>query len=291
MKQRDWVFPTINTVVLTLVAFLCLYPMVYVLFASLSDPTRLMQHRGVLYRPLGLTLQGYVLSFKNPSILSSYFNTIFYVVVGTTLNMLVTSMAAYTLSRHGLMLRRAIMLVILFTMYFSGGLIPLYLLVLDLGLRDSRMSVILVSLISTYNLIVMRTAFEGVPESLEESAKIDGAGPLRILIRIFLPVTGPMLATIALFYAVGHWNAWFYHMIFLKSRSKFPLQLILREVLIANDMSAMTKMADIGSYSTDKYRLLVRYATIIIATLPILCLYPFVQRFFVKGVMIGAVKG
>lgn len=281
----------VNGLLLSMVALICLYPMLYVLFASLSDPSRLLQHRGMLFAPLGFTLQGYALSFKNPNILQSYANTLFYVTVGTILNVLVTAMAAYTLSRKGLMLRRMLMLLILFTMYFSGGLIPLYLLILDLGLRDSRMAVILVGLVSTWNLIIMRTAFEGVPESLEESAKIDGAGPMTILVRVFLPVTLPMIATISLFYAVGHWNAWFYHMIFLKSRSKYPLQLILREVLITNDMSSMTKMVDIGSYSSDKYRLLVRYATIIIATLPILCVYPFAQRFFVKGVMVGAVKG
>lgn len=291
MKRKVSVFSIVNGLLLSVVALICLYPMLYVLFASLSDPSRLLQHRGMLFAPLGFTLQGYVLSFKNPNILQSYANTLFYVTVGTILNVLVTSMAAYTLSRKGLMLRRMLMLLILFTMYFSGGLIPLYLLILDLGLRDSRMSVILVGLVSTWNLIIMRTAFEGVPESLEESAKIDGAGPMTILVRVFLPVTLPMIATISLFYAVGHWNAWFYHMIFLKSRSKYPLQLILREVLITNDMSSMTKMVDIGSYSSDKYRLLVRYATIIIATLPILCVYPFAQRFFVKGVMVGAVKG
>ena len=291
MKKNEGIFPVVNTILLGLIALLCFYPMLYVLFASLSDPGKLMQHRGMLWRPLGFTLQGYVLSFKNPNILQSYGNTFFFVVVGTSINVLVTAMAAFTLSRGNLMLRRPIMLMILFTMYFSGGLIPLYLLVLDLGLRDTRLSVILVGLVSTWNLIIMRTAFENVPDSLEESAKIDGAGPMRILLNIFLPVTMPMIATITLFYAVGHWNSWFYHMIFLKSRSKYPLQLILREVLITNDMSSMTKMADIGSYTTDRFRLLVRYSTIIIATLPILCVYPFAQRFFIKGVMVGAVKG
>lgn len=291
MKKQRGIFPYINGVVLSLVALVCLYPMLYVLFASFSDPTRLMQHQGMLFGPLGFTFQGYVLTFKNPNIIQSYGNTIFYVVVGTVFNMVITAMAAFTLSRKGLMLQRLLTLLIVFTMYFSGGLIPLYLIVLQLGLRDSRMSVILVTLVSTWNLIIMRTAFEGVPESLEESAKLDGAGPLRILFSIFLPVSVPMLVTILLFYAVGHWNSWFYHMIFLKSRSKYPLQLILREILISNDMSSMTQMADIGSYSNDRYKLLVQYATIIVATVPILCIYPFLQRFFIKGVMIGAVKG
>ena len=291
VKKKFGVFPFVNAIILCALALLCLYPMLYVLFASLSHPDLLMKHRGMLFAPLGFTLQGYELTFKNPNILSSYANTLFYVGAGTVLNVVVTAMAAYALSRKNLMLGRGIMLIILFTMYFSGGLIPLYLLIIDLGLYDSRMSVILVGLVSTWNLVVMRTAFEGVPESLEESAKIDGAGPMRIMTNIYLPVTLPMIATITLFYAVGHWNAWFHHMVFLKSRGKYPLQLILREILITNEMSSMTKMVDIGSYSSDRYKLLVRYSTIIIATLPILTVYPFAQRFFVKGVMIGAIKG
>ena len=291
VEKKDHIFPAVNAVVLTAFTFLCLYPILYIVFASFSEPGRLMQHSGILWKSLGFTWEGYALTLRNPNIASGYVNTLFFVVVGTTLNLLVTAMGAFVVSRRDAMLAGPIMKGVIFTMYFSGGLIPLYLMVNSMGLNNTRMVVILVSLVSSWTLIVMRTSFQEIPVSLEESAKIDGAGPLTIFARIFLPLSGPMLATMTLFYGVGHWNAWFNQMIFLRDRAKFPLQLILREILINNDMSTMTNMNSVGTYTNDMYQVLVKYCTIVIATAPILCLYPFLQRFFIKGVMIGAVKG
>lgn len=291
VEKRDRVFPVLNGIVLTVFTFLCLYPILYIVFASFSEPDRLMQHSGVLYKSLGFTVEGYRLALQNPNIGSGYMNTLFYVVVGTALNLIVTAMGAFVVSRRDAMLAGPIMKGVIFTMYFSGGLIPLYLMVNAMNMDNTRMIVILVSLVSSWNLMVMRTSFQEIPVSLEESAKIDGASPLVIFTRIFLPLSGPMLATMTLFYGVGHWNEWFNQMIFLRERSKFPLQLILREILITNDMRSMTNMNSIGTYTSDMFQVLIKYCTIVIATAPILFLYPFLQRFFIKGVMIGAVKG
>lgn len=289
-KKRS-VFPLFNGLILALVGLLCLYPLLYIVFASLSEPDRIMKHSGLLLAPLGFTFEGYELAFRNPNILTGYMNTIFYVVVGTALSLIVTAAGAFVTSRKDALLARPIMLGVVFTMYFSGGLIPLFLLVNDLGLYNTRTAIILVGLVNTWNLIVMRTSFLGIPDSLEESAKIDGASPMTIFTRIYLPLSKPMLATMTLFYGVGNWNSWFNHMIYLQDREKFPLQLIMREILIANDMSSMTNMSTVGTYTNDMYQVLVKYSVVVIATLPILCIYPFLQRYFIKGVMVGAIKG
>ena len=291
LHKRRSVFPLFNGLLLALVGLLCLYPLLYIVFASLSEPDRIMKHTGLLLGPLGFTFEGYELAFRNPNILTGYMNTIFYVVVGTALSLIVTAAGAFVTSRKDALLARPIMLGGVFTMYFSGGLIPLFLLVNNLGLYNTRTAIILVGLVNTWNLIVMRTSFLGIPDSLEESAKIDGASPMTIFTRIYLPLSKPMLATMTLFYGVGNWNSWFNHMIYLQDRDKFPLQLIMREILIANDMSSMTNMSTVGTYTNDMYQVLVKYAVVVIATLPILCIYPFLQRYFIKGVMVGAIKG
>lgn len=291
LHKRRSVFPLFNGLLLALVGLLCLYPLLYIVFASLSEPDRIMKHTGLLLGPLGFTFEGYELAFRNPNILTGYMNTIFYVVVGTALSLIVTAAGAFVTSRKDALLARPIMLGVVFTMYFSGGLIPLFLLVNNLGLYNTRTAIILVGLVNTWNLIVMRTSFLGIPDSLEESAKIDGASPMTIFTRIYLPLSKPMLATMMLFYGVGNWNSWFNHMIYLQDRDKFPLQLIMREILIANDMSSMTNMSTVGTYTNDMYQVLVKYAVVVIATLPILCIYPFLQRYFIKGVMVGAIKG
>ena len=291
LHKRRSVFPLFNGLLLALVGLLCLYPLLYIVFASRSEPDRIMKHTGLLLGPLGFTFEGYELAFRNPNILTGYMNTIFYVVVGTALSLIVTAAGAFVTSRKDALLARPIMLGVVFTMYFSGGLIPLFLLVNNLGLYNTRTAIILVGLVNTWNLIVMRTSFLGIPDSLEESAKIDGASPMTIFTRIYLPLSKPMLATMTLFYGVGNWNSWFNHMIYLQDRDKFPLQLIMREILIANDMSSMTNMSTVGTYTNDMYQVLVKYAVVVIATLPILCIYPFLQRYFIKGVMVGAIKG
>ena len=295
MKRRstgERIFEIFDVCLMLLVIFLCVYPFVYVLFASFSDPKRLASHRGFLFFPLGFTLKGYKLVIENPSIWMGYANTLFYLVLGTALNLLMTSIGAYVLSRKHVKIRNPLMMMITFTMFFSGGLIPLYLLVQSLGMINTRWAIIVPGAINTMNLIIMRTSFQNIPDSLEESARIDGAKDMTILFRIIVPLSQAIMAVMALYYAVGHWNAWFNAMIFLRRRELYPLQLILREILIQNDTNAMSDMATGADVmDEDIYKELVQYRTIIVATLPILCVYPYLQKYFVKGVMIGSVKG
>lgn len=282
-------FDCFNYFILALLMFITLYPFLYVVFASFSEASKMEVFTGALWRPLGFSTEAYKAVFQNPSIWSGYRNTLFLVVVGTALNLFFTSLAAYVLSRKTFAYRRPITLFIVFTMFFGGGLIPTYLLVQDLGLIDSLWSCILPGLVSTYNFLIMRTFFEGIPASLEESAKLDGANDFLILFRIILPLSGPIIAVMVLFFGVGHWNQWFNAMIYLQDEQKYPLQLVLRQILLANSTDSMlgdTMDADKAAVGET-----IKYATIIVATVPILCVYPFLQKYFVKGVMIGAIKG
>ena len=217
-----------------------------------------------------------------------YKNTLIILVIAVTLNMFLTALGAYFMSRKNVMLKKPITLLIIFTMYFSGGLIPVYLNVKSLGLLDTYAALILPVAINTFNLIIMRTAFASIPESLEESARLDGAGHFRLLFQIILPLSKATVAVILLYYAVEHWNSWFNAMIYLNDRNKFPLQLVLQEILIQNDTSSMTQMVSAGDSSSVGET--VKYAVIIVSSLPIFCIYPFIQKYFEKGVMIGAVK-
>jgi putative aldouronate transport system permease protein len=282
-------FDITNIILMTGLSVVTIYPFLYVLFASLSDPAWVVQVRGLIWFPHGINLEAYKLVFANPSILTGYANTLFYVVVGTALNILMTSLGAYALSRQSVMWKNPIMFLIVFTMFFSGGLIPTYLLINNIGLLDSRWALIIPSAMSAYNLIIMRTSFQGIPVSLEESAKLDGANDFTILFRIVLPLSMPVVAVMILFYGVGHWNSWFPALIYLRTRDLYPLQLILREILITNSTDSM--MTGVGGGDKMPIGETIKYATIIVATIPILLLYPFLQKYFVKGVMIGAIKG
>lgn len=285
-------FAVFNYIFMTLLCIICIYPLWYVLVASLSDPVLLYMQRGILVWPLGeWSVRGYQLVMENPNIPLGFRNTLIYLGVGTFINMLITTMAAYGLSRKDCYWNSKIMKLIAFTMYFAGGLIPFYLMVKNMNLLDTYSGIILPVMVNTWNLIVMRTAFAGIPDSLEESARLDGANDWTILWRIFFPLAQATIAVIALFYAVGWWNNWFNPSIFLSSKSKYPLQLVLREILLKNDTSAMTQVGSIGQSQQEQYRMLVKYCTIIVATVPILIVYPFLQRYFVKGVMVGSIKG
>lgn len=283
------VFVFLNTVFLSALAIVCLYPLLYVLFASLSDSNKLMAHTGFLLWPIDLNFAAFGSVFQNPMILSGYINTIIIVVLGTLINLVMTSLGAYFFSRKNVMLKKPLMMLVTFTMFFSGGMVPSYLVVQMLGIYDTIWAIVLPGAISTYNMIVLRTNFEGIPDSLEEAATIDGAGHFRILLNIVLPLSKAAMAVMVLWYGVGHWNAWFNAMIYLQDRSKFPLQLILREILIQNDTASMTQGA--GTVDGISVAESVKYAVIVVATVPILAIYPFLQKYFVKGVMIGAVKG
>jgi putative aldouronate transport system permease protein len=270
-------------------AIVALYPLVYVLFASFSAPSQFIRHTGLLLRPVGFTLAAYRLVLTNPMIASGYMNTVFIVVVGSAINITLTAMLAYALSRKRLLWGPVLMGIVMFTMFFDGGIIPRFLLVKDLKLLDSLFSVILPYAVNTMNVIILRTFFMSIPESLEESARIDGAGDIMILFRIILPLSGAAIAVIILYYAVGHWNSWFSASLFIRNRSLFPLQLILREILITNSNESMTVDSKVSEIA--ELEIILRYAAIVVSTVPILVLYPFLQKYFIKGVMIGAVKG
>ena len=283
------IFIAADVILLSLLTLVCLYPMLYVLFASLSDSNLLMAHSGLLFAPLKPNLNAFKAVLSNPMIGSGYLNTLFVVIFGTFLSLILTSLGAYFLSRRDVMLKNLIMGLITFTMFFSGGLIPFYLTVKMLGMYDSLLALVIPTAISTYNLIIMRTSFMSIPRSLEEAAIIDGAGHFRILTNVVLPLSKAIIAVMILYYGVAAWNGWFYAMVFLADRAKFPLQLVLREILIQNDTDAMT----MGVSANDGLSVAesVKYAVTVVATLPILCIYPFLQKYFVKGVMIGALKG
>ena len=284
------IFDIGNVVFLGILTLIFLYPMWYVVMAAFSDPARFVSHTGLLWIPEGFSLSGFKMVLRTASIATGYGNTIFYVIAGTALNILLTSMGAYVLSRRKLYIRRFLSLAIVFTMYLSGGLLPFYLTVRNLGLYNSRLALILPVAVNTWNLIVMRTSMSQVPESLEEAAKIDGANDFIILFRVILPVIKSTVAVMVLFYAVQHWNSWFNAMIFLQDRSKYPLQLFLREILLSGSMTDIAA----GSTGEDVNNVLtmnmLKYCTIVVSTLPILCIYPFLQKYFAKGVMIGSVK-
>jgi putative aldouronate transport system permease protein len=283
-------FNFLNVSVLTFLLFATLYPFLYVVFASMSDAGLLLKHRGLLLKPLDPNIETYRIVFRNPILFSSYLNTIIYVVCGTTLSLLLTVFGAYALSRKNVLLRTPIMFFIVFTMWFSGGMIPLFLLVRNLHLLNNRLALLLPNAISTYNLIVTLTYFKSIPDSIEESAKIDGASDYTIMFRIIVPLAIPVIAVITLFYSVNIWNAWFHAMIFLNKRELFPVQLILREILILNDATGVMGGA-VAQGDQIQIAETIKYATAVVATLPILMVYPFVQRYFVKGIMIGAIKG
>lgn len=286
----DSLFGAINATFMIALMILCLYPLMYVAFASFSDPAALMQHRGLLLQPLGFTWTAYQLVLENPMVMLGYRNTLLYVIGGTALNLFMTSLGAYVLSRRNLLFKNPFMFMIVFTMFFSGGLIPTFLLVGNtLNLMDNPLALIIPTAISTYNLIIMRTAFEAVPYELEEAARIDGANDLQILWRVYLPLCKPVLAVMTLFYAVAHWNSFFPAMVYIRSREWYPLQLVLREILITNSTESM--LTGVSSVDAVPIGETIKYATIVVATLPILCIYPFLQRYFTKGVMIGAIKG
>ncbi len=283
------IFVACNTLFMTVLMAACLYPIIYVLLASFSSANLLMANSGLLYKPLGFTFDAYAAVLKNPMIGRGYLNTLFVVVVGVCLSMTLSILGAYFLSRRDIMLKNFVMGMITVTMFFGGGLIPFYMTVKSLGMYNTIWALIIPSSLNTFNLIIMRTSFMSIPASLEESATIDGAGEWLILTKIIVPLSKAMLAVMVLFYGVGYWNSWFNAAIFLNERDLFPLQLVLREILLQNDTSTMTQNAAVADAQSVAET--VKYAVIIVATVPILTVYPFLQKYFVQGVMVGALKG
>ena len=282
------IFDAFNICFMLIIILVMIYPLLYTIFASLSDANRFMAHEGALIAPLGFSVKAYEAMAKNPMIFRGFMNTVFIVVAGTALNVALTALGAYVLSTKGLMFKKIITIFIVVTMYFSGGIIPMYFNVVNMGMEDTYWAVILPTAINTFNLIVMKSGFDSVPVSLRESAYIDGAGDWRILFQIVIPLARATVAVIILYYCVEHWNSWFNEALFLNDRNLYPLQLILREILVQNDTSAMSQ----GVMMEDQVAVseTIKYAVTVTSIIPILCVYPFLQKYFEKGVMVGAIK-
>ena len=268
------VFTVFNYIILTFIGLVCLYPLYYVVIASFSDPVKLISHDGLLLLPLkDYTLAGYRMVFQNKLVMSGYKNTLIVLVVGVCINMILTILGAYVIAQRKLLLRKPLTIFIIVTMYFSGGMIPAYLNVRDLGMMDSLMALIMPSAINTSNLLIMRSAFMSVPESLSEAAEIDGASHRQILFQVMVPLVKATMAVLVLYYGVAHWNSWFNASIYLRSSDKFPLQLVLRNILIEGQTNDM--LSDVGSADNPQAVQLLKYSLIVVSTLPIMCIYPF----------------
>ncbi|ANU53233.2 carbohydrate ABC transporter permease [Acutalibacter muris] len=290
------IFNGINVVFFALVIVVCILPVWHVICASFSDAGWVMNQTGLIWRIEKFNVNGYKLVFADSRIWTGYLNTLIYVFGTTALGMFLTVMAAYALSRKDFLWASPIMFLISFTMLFSGGIVPLYILVTqNLGLFDNRLALILPGCMSAFYLILVRTALQNVPDSLEESAMLDGAGRFTILFQIMLPLIKATMATVILYYIIGNWNSWFSAMIYLRSKDKYPLQLVLKEILVTTSNSnTNVDISVLGSGdSADAilYKQLVKYCTIVVSTVPMFIFYPFVQKYFESGVMIGAIKG
>lgn len=280
------IFSVFNTAFMLLIGLVCLYPILYVLAASLSDSGALLAHDGILLLPIKPNLNAYKFVFGNDVILNGYANTLFIVIVGTAISLLLTIVAAYVLSSKDVYWNPLIITMIVLTMYFQGGLVPTYLNIKRLGLYNSIWSVILPVSVNTFNLIIMRTAFSNIPDSLFESAELDGANDFVKLFKIAVPLSVATIAVMVLYYGVAYWNSWFTATMYIRDKAKQPLQVVLREILILNETKSMTS-GDGGLNISET----VKYATIVVVMFPILTIYPFLQKYFVHGVMVGAVKG
>lgn len=292
-SRGDRVFDYTITFISLIALLIVLLPLLHVISCSLSSG-KAVQSGSVLFWPVEFTLSSYQMVFEYRDVWIGYRNTIFYTVVGTALNILFTVLAAYPLSRRDLIGRGIVQKLMIFTMMFSGGLIPNYLLIKNLGLINTPWALWLPGVFSVYNVIVMRTFFQStIPVELLEASQIDGCTNRRFLVSIVLPLSGTILAVMVLLYAVGHWNNYFSAMLYISDKSKYPLQLFLREILIASqiDYSNMTGSTVADMLRREEMRLLLKYSLIVVSSLPVLLLYPFVQKHLVKGVMIGSVKG
>ena len=278
------IFAIFNYIIITALVVVTLYPFWHIIMASFSNPSALMAHNGVILKPLGFSLSAYEQVLSDTTIIRSFFNTLFIIVTKNSLSIVLTLFGAYFLSRKDIMLAPAISFLVVLTMFFSGGLVPTYLNVRDLGLDNTYGALIFPTVLNTFNLIILRTGFWGVPDSLEESARLDGAGDLKILFSILVPLILPSIMVVALYYIVSTWNSWFDAMIYLRKKELFPLQLILRDILVESETAA-----DGGD--TEATTETIQYAVMTVSTVPILLVYPFMQKYFVQGATVGAVKG
>lgn len=288
--KGDKIFDVFLYVFFIIMMLIMFVPVWHVLMASFSNSEQLIRHSGLVLRPLGFSFSAYKMVAANPNIISGYGTTLIVLFCGTALSLVLTTMAAYVLSRKGVGLNKFFMGMIMVTMFFNGGMIPTYMVINNtLHMGNSILALIIPGSVNVWNLLVMRTTFAQIPDALIESAKIEGANDVQILVKIVVPTSKAIIAVMVLFYGVTYWNSWFNALLYIRDRSKYPLQLILREILInssVRDMSGSTAANEISAVAES-----IKYATIVVATVPILCAYPFLQKYFVKGIMIGSVKG
>ena len=282
----EFVLKVINVLVMCFVMVVTLYPFWYIFVASFSDPYEVVRTSGLMIWFKGFDLYAYKEVLRHRLFWISYRNTMVYLVMGLIVNMTMTTLAAYAMSRRNIKGKGVVMKIIVFTMFFSGGLIPTYIVVDNLQMTDTMWSQFVPFAINTFNMIILRTAFQAIPDSIEEAAIIDGASAAQVMIRVVLPLALPSIMVIGLYYTEEIWNSFFRGLIYIRTDTKYPLQLILRQVLLSNVMGQSDQ-----SFVDTNIGQTVKYATIVVSTLPVLMVYPFIQKYFVKGVMIGSIKG
>lgn len=287
-KWSSWIPDIIMAVVLLIVAIIMLYPLLYEIFVSFSDSLQFVLHRGILLKPAGFSTLAYSIVLNAEEIWNGFKNTLFVEFFGLIFNLTLTSFGAYFLTRKNVLWKKPINIMIIITMYFSGGLIPTYLAVRNYGLNNTMWALIIPSAMSTYNLILLRSYFSTIPDSLAESVMMDGGGHFIILFRIFIPLSKPGMMVMLLYYAVGHWNSWFSAHIYLRDVTKAPLQLVLRNMFEEGSTSLLRLVNNYSNF--DSLQETVKAAMMVVSTVPILCLYPFLQKYFEGGMMIGSLK-
>ena len=281
---EDIIMDTVIGVSLIIFALACLYPIWFVLMASFSDSTSVVMSRGLLLWPKNFSVKAYQLVFQNKLFSTGFLNSIKLLAMSLPINLTLTVMCGYFLACNGMMFKKPIAYMIMFTMYFSGGMIPQYLNVKELGLYNTHWAIVLTGALSVYNCFICRTAIQSIPDGLRESAYLDGANDLQILFKVIIPLIKPTLAVLAMYYGVGTWNGWFKASIYLKENAMVPIQNVLRSVLIMGQDAGVE-----GAY-VNEYAETIKYAAIVVSTVPVLCVYPFLQKYFTKGVLVGAVK-
>mgnify|MGYP000867203793 CR=1 FL=1 len=291
-KSSEYIFDKLNELMMLLLIIITLVPFLHVIFASFSSSSEVLANRGLILWPREFNVDAYKYALAHPILLPSYLNTVYYAVAGTALGLFTMSMAAYAFIKRSFPGKKIFLFAIIFTMFFGGGMIPNYLNIKNLGLIDTRLVMILPGCISTWSIIILRTGFKQVPDSLRESAYLDGANDIIILFKIVIPLSKAVLAVISLYSIVGYWNTWFSALIYLRDRSKYPLQMVLREIVIVGRMDEITsKLAEeIVSNRRAAMEEVIKYATMVLTTGPIILVYPFLQKYFIKGVIVGSLK-
>ena len=285
----DKLFDVVIYLFLSVALLITIYPMIVVLSSSFSEPHAVAGGQ-IWLLPKGINFKGYEAVFRTSSVLTGYGNSLFYALFGTLINVILTVMAAYPLSRKDFTPRRFLMLAFTFTMYFQGGMIPNYIIVSKLGIMNTRWAILLPTAMSVYNMILTRTFFSSLPDELLEAAHLDGCSDFTYIRTVVLPLSKPIIAVISLYYAVFHWNTYFNAFMYLSDSKLFPLQLVLRSILLLNQVDSSTVSMEV-LYEREAVKNLLKYSLIVVASVPVLMLYPFIQKYFVQGVMIGSIKG